>query len=177
MKKFLLPFLLLMLATPCFAEDQYKINPGDIIEISVWDEENMQRVVKILPDGTFSYPLIGIVDSINHTPGTLQTAIAEKLSEFFTAPEVLVTVNSTGGNVFYVLGNVAAPGMYPMPFKTNVIQALAQAGGLTTFADEDDIKLIHTDGTVSNVSYASFKKGEQLNKNLNLHSGDVIIVP
>jgi len=175
--KHLFPFLLLIFSTASFAEEQYKINPGDIIEISVWGEEDMQRGVRILPDGTFSYPLVGIVDTTNHTPSSLQDAMTEKLSEFFAAPEVLVSVNSTDGNVFYVLGNVASPGMYPMQFKVNIIQALAKAGGLTTYADEDAIKLIQSNGTITTLSYAAFKKGNELDKNLNLHSGDVIIVP
>ncbi len=174
---FALLIVLALSASPCLSSDVYRINPGDVLDISIWGEENLHRQVRVLPDGTFSYPLIGTIATSRKSVVELQELLRDKLVNYLAEPEVQVSVTQTSGNVFYVIGNVVTPGMYEMSFKMNIIQALALAGGLSEFADKDEIKLIRKDNSIHVISYTKFSKGRDLESNVQLQSGDVIIVP
>src|SRR5258706_6772634 len=92
----------------------YRINPGDEIEVYVWGEERLQRAVKILPDGTFSFPLVGQVDALNKLPSDIEVAISHGLRSQYreNVPQVTVSVKSPTGLQFTVAGKVKAPGAF-----------------------------------------------------------------
>ena len=86
------------------AADSYKLNPGDEVEISVWNEENLQKTITVLPDGMISFPLVGHLQAAGKSASEIEMTIAAKLDAYIADPEVNVTVTSTRGNVVFVVG-------------------------------------------------------------------------
>ena len=164
--------------------DSYKLNPGDEVEISVWNEENLQKTITVLPDGMISFPLVGHLQAAGKSASEIETTIAAKLDAFIADPEVNVTVTSTRGNVIFVVGKVLKPGPIVMIQSTTVMQALAMAGGLNEFASANSIKIIRRSGiedgareTLLKIRYSDLEKGNDLASNHILNYGDVIVVP
>ena len=166
------------------AADNYKLNPGDEVEISVWNEENLQKTISVLPDGMISFPLVGHLQAAGKTASEIEATIAAKLNAYLDDPEVNVSVTSTRGNVVFVVGKVLKPGPIVMIQSTTVMQALAMAGGLNEFASANSIKIIRRSGleeggteTVLKIRYSDLEKGNDLSSNHILNYGDVIVVP
>ena len=164
--------------------DSYKLNPGDQVEISVWNEENLQKTITVLPDGMISFPLVGHLQAAGKSASEIETTIAAKLDTYIADPEVNVTVTSTRGNVVFVVGKVLKPGPIVMIQSTTVMQALAMAGGLNEFASANSIKIIRRSGleegaqeTLLKIRYSDLEKGNDLASNHILNYGDVIVVP
>ena len=154
------------------AADSYKLNPGDQVEISVWNEENLQKTITVLPDGTISFPLVGHLQAAGKSASEIEMTIAGKLDAYIADPEVNVTVTSTRGNVIFVVGKVLKPGPIVMIQSTTVMQALAMAGGLNKFASANSIKIIRrgdldgaTEETLLKIRYSDIEKGNDLASN------------
>jgi polysaccharide export outer membrane protein len=162
------------------AQDDYLLNPGDILKISVWNEEALQQEVLVLPDGTISFPLVGIVDVDNKTPLEVQDELKLKLSRLIPDPEVNLTVINVAGNNFYIIGKVNQPGRFPMNRPTDVVQALSLAGGLTPYASPESIQILRRTGNKQRIilfDYTKISDGKALETNILLKSGDTIVVP
>jgi polysaccharide export outer membrane protein len=162
------------------ASTGYRLQPGDMIEVSVWGEEELQRQLLIRPDGTFSFPLTGEVRAAGRPVTEVQTEITDKLVRYI--PDAVVTVSVTGleGNRVYVIGQVNNPGTFVMNPTLTVLQALALAGGTTAFASLNDIQIIRetTDGQRAlSFAYDDIKRGRRLEQNVQLRSGDTVLVP
>ncbi|MCT2533336.1 polysaccharide biosynthesis/export family protein [SAR92 clade bacterium H231] len=160
--------------------DTYLLNPGDQLDISVWNEEALQKTIIVLPDGMISFPLVGHLRAAGRSAAAVEKAISDKLDSFIAEPEVNVTVTSTRGNVTYVVGKVLKPGPIVMVQNTNVMQALAIAGGINEFASGNAIKIIRSNGEepiILKVRYSDLEKGSDLSSNHRLQAGDVIVVP
>lgn len=160
--------------------ERYLLNAGDILDISVWNEEALAKQVVVLPDGTISFPLAGELDAKGKTVSSLQAALKERLSEYLSDPVVTVSVVNVSGNTVHILGKVANPGNFVMSQPLDVIQALSLAGGLSTYAEENNIvvlRRLNGKQQVLPVRYGSIKKGQDLNSNIMLKSGDVIVIP
>ncbi len=158
----------------------YTIRPGDMLQIMVWKEEQMDREVLVLPDGTIDFPLIGSLKAAGLTPSELQDSMKEKLTPFIPAAPVTVTVKETRGNTVSVIGQVARPGDVMMNRKMTVMQALSQVGGLTTYADDNDIVIIRkVSGKDISIpfDYSRVADGRHLETNITLEPGDVVVVP
>ncbi|MGY6276076.1 polysaccharide biosynthesis/export family protein [Methylomonas sp. MgM2] len=167
---------------PSFAIDEsYRINKGDKLKINVWQEENLQSEVAVSPDGTISFPMVGIVQAAGKTIEEFQNLLRERLEEYIPGPEVNVTLLSADGNLIYVIGEVARPGPYPMNKNLDVMQALSMAGGFTPFAAKNDIRILRHDleGHSKTIpfAYGDIEDGDALDTNILLQSGDTIIVP
>ncbi len=174
--------LLLSLASlnTAYAEDSYLLNPGDILNISVWNEEALQHDVVILPDGMISFPLAGQLPAGGLTVEQLQDDIKEQLSEYLAEPVVTVSVTEAAGNAIYVMGKVVSPGSFAMTHQMDFLQALSLAGGLTPYAKENSISVIRrqqSEQTQIDIRYADLKKGVNLGDNILLKRGDIIVVP
>jgi polysaccharide export outer membrane protein len=159
---------------------EYLIGPEDVLEISVWKEEGLEREVLVRPDGKLSFPLAGDVQAAGRTPEKVQAEITERIKRYIPDPVVTVTVKTIGGNKIYVIGEVRNPGSYVIGRYVDVIQALTLAGGLTPFASENSIKVLRREGTkeiVVSFEYAEVKKGRRLEQNIFLRGGDVVVVP
>lgn len=163
------------------ANDDYRLNPGDKLQIDVWQEENLKTQVVVLPDGTISFPLVGHIPGAGHTTKELTGLLVQRLSQFIPNPEVNVTLLAAEGNVVYVIGQVLKPGAYVMVRPLDVMQALSMAGGLTEFAGKNDIRILRREaGGKSKTlpfSYGEVEDGESLESNVILQCGDTVIVP
>ncbi|RME35945.1 MAG: polysaccharide export protein [Gammaproteobacteria bacterium] len=177
----LLPALLLGLLLPATGmAEGYGIQPGDVLEISVWREEDLAREVLVRPDGGISFPLVGDLQAQGRTVAELRQTIAERLQKYIPDPEVTVAVKQIAGNTVFVIGKVARPGAFIMSQPMDVMQALSMAGGTTTFAALNKIKVLRrADGreTAIPFRYAEVEAGENLEQNILLRPGDVVVVP
>jgi len=158
----------------------YRIQPGDMLTISVWNEKDLQSDVMVRPDGGVSFPLSGDLPAAGGTVEDLRRAIAERLLKYISDPVVTVSVKSPTGNRIYVVGKVSHPGEFLLSRPMDVMQALALAGGTTPFADVNDIRVLRRDGErqiVLPFRYAAAERGRDLEKNILLQSGDTVVVP
>ena len=162
------------------AEPGYRLQPGDIIHVSVWREEGLDQDVLVRPDGGISFPLVGNLQAKGLTVDELASAISRKIQRYIPGPMVTVSVKQIVGNVIHVIGRVNKPGPFVIPGDVNVIQALAMAGGLTPYAEEKDIKILRTEHGKQRAipfNYREVENGENLDQNIRLHAGDVVVVP
>jgi polysaccharide export outer membrane protein len=162
------------------APGEYALHAGDTIEVSVWKELDLQRQAIIRPDGKFSFPLAGELEAAGRTPTEIRQEIENRLKVYIPEPVVTVTVLEVGGNRIYVIGQVKKPGTFVMNPQLNVVQALSLAEGTTPFAKLDDIIVIRNAGGTQRVlpfRYSDVASGKNLQQNILLESGDVVLVP
>jgi polysaccharide export outer membrane protein len=160
--------------------DEYRIGPEDVLEISVWKEEELQREVLVRPDGGISFPLAGDVQVEGKTPLEVEQDITTRVQKYIPEAVVTVSVKTVSGYTIFVNGKVKSPGKFVVGRYMDVMQAITLAGGLDTFADEDKIKVIRRQNgkqVVHQFAYNEVKKGKNLDQNIILQSGDVIVVP
>ena len=161
--------------------DPYRINPGDVLQISVWKETDLQRELLVNPDGHIAFPLADDLVAEGKTVEQLRVEITEKLARFI--PDVVVTVAAlqVTGNKVYVLGQVARPGEFVMTRTADVMQAISAAGGTTPFAQRDDIKILRRGEQGTQIAipfkYGDVEAGRKLEQNILLRAGDTIVVP
>ena len=166
----------------------YTINPGDDIEVYVWGEDRLQRAIRVLPDGTFSFPLVGKVNALGQLPSQIEALITKGLEGQYRGqvPQVTVSVKNPSGLQFTVVGRVKSPGMFSPGRYVNLLEAISFAGGPDEFASLDSVSIIRKSGsglvTVRARIAAAFKGGaaaRDLNANAipQIESGDTVIVP
>jgi polysaccharide export outer membrane protein len=113
---------------------EYRIGREDVLEVVVWHEPELTRVVPVRPDGKISLPLAGEVDAAGKTPAELQEGLTRALGPYIQDAAVAVLVREINASRVYVLGEVARPGGFPLRGPMTVVQAIALAGGRTEFA-------------------------------------------
>ena len=158
----------------------YVIGPGDVLEISVWKEEALTKLVTVLPDGKISFPLIGEAMASGWTVAALKKEIESRLSRFVPDPVLSLTVNQMNSLMIYVVGKVNKPDRFILNTNVDVMQALAMAGGLNSFAKRGQIKVFRKyDGQtkIFDFDYDDVSEGKRLEQNIQLVRGDVIVVP
>jgi polysaccharide export outer membrane protein len=182
--------LLVVSALAVSAQDRYTIQPGDVLQIEVLEDNSLNRNALVLPDGTISFPLVGTVRAGGRSVGSVQSAIVNGLSgSFANAPNVLVAVSQVGqagaANAaktidVFIMGEVNAPGKKSIDSGTSLLQFLAESGGFTRFAATKRIQLRRDSGGKSqffNFDYKAVESGSASVNTLVLRDGDVIIVP
>lgn len=158
----------------------YRLNPGDQLSVSVWREETLQQELRVLPDGSISFPLVGRVVVVGMSADEVSAEIARRLEQYIPEPSVSVVVGGIDGNVVYVLGKVLKPGPVVMTGPLSVLQVLSLAGGLDKFADDDAIKVIRNrDGKQETlpVAYADLIAARDMSTNIRLQAGDTLVIP
>jgi len=173
---------LLVVCEVSAADLVYTIGPGDTLEISVWRDESLSREVVVPPDGILSFPLVGDVNAIGLTVADLRKAITKRLSEYIPDATVTVIIKEFESLRAYVIGKVKNAGIYPISLNTNVMQILAMAGGLNPYASEKNIHILRqVSGSGAAVkipfNYSEVLKGYNLEQNILLLRGDVVVVP
>lgn len=163
------------------AADAYAIGIGDVLEISVWKNQDLSVTVPVRPDGRISMPLLGDVQAAGMTPLALRQTLTEGLKEYVTAPGVSVVVKEVNSQKVFVTGEVAHPGSFDLRPRTKLLQVLALAGGLTPYAKGRVVLLRDTrDGAEDQrfeVDLKSIISGKRPADNLILQPGDTLIVP
>jgi polysaccharide export outer membrane protein len=158
----------------------YRVGAEDVLEISVWREEDLKKEALVRPDGGISYPLIGEVQVAGKTVYEIRDEIAKRLEKFIPEPAVSVAIMKVGSQRVYVIGKVSKPGDFPVGRHVDVLQALSMAGGLTPFADANDIRVLRREGdrqVVLPFEYNRVVRGQKLEQNIQLRAGDVVVVP
>jgi polysaccharide export outer membrane protein len=164
----------------------YRINPGDELEIYVWGEERLSRDIKVLPDGTISFPLVGQINVLGKLPHDVETEIVAGLRSKYrdTVPQVTVSVKNAIGMQFSIVGKVKQPGAFTTGRYVNILEAVALAGGPAEFADMGNVRILRkTDGGLSviKVRLSDVLKGNPSDRDLaglpQIESGDTVVVP
>tara|TARA_R110002073_G_scaffold192087_1_gene350842 strand:- start:661 stop:1233 length:573 start_codon:yes stop_codon:yes gene_type:complete len=181
--KFLATIILICNAPYLIAQESrgdYGVQPGDILAVSVWKEDGLQADVLVRPDGKFSFPLTGDIIATGRSIDAIRDSVIEQIAEYIPDPVVTVQLRQILGNKVYVIGKVLRPGEIVMTHDVDVMQALSIAGGTTTFADLDDIKILRrSDGALIAISfaYSDVERGRSLEQNILLTPGDIVVVP
>lgn len=160
-------------------EEFYVIGPGDSLGVVVWKEPSLSGAVKVRPDGYISLPLVHEVQVVGLTTGQLRKVLEEKYQDFVTSPFVSIRVEGITSTEVFLVGQVNKPGAYPLSGNESILQILTRAGGLTIFADRDDIRIVRRNGSKLSeyiVDYDAIIKGD-LKQDILLRPGDRIIVP
>lgn len=172
--------------TPAAAQVPYRINPGDELDVLVWGEERLQRSVRVLPDGTFAFPLVGQVVAEGRLPSELERIISKGLETQYRGqvPQVTVSVKNPSGFQFSVVGKVKGPGTFTPGRYINALEALSIAGGPTEFADLGNIRIIRKNG--NGLQTIRVRLGNLLKGNSGeltpaeipqISSGDTLVIP
>jgi polysaccharide export outer membrane protein len=158
----------------------YRLQPGDLLVISVWKEKDLDAEALVRPDGGLSFPLVGDIDANGRTIEDVRLLLTQRLKPFIPDPVVTVLIKSIGGNHVYVIGKVTRPGEFPFSRPVDVMQALSLAGGTTPFAALNDIVILRRQNGAERVlrfRYGDIERGRDLDQNVVLESGDTVVVP
>ena len=168
--------------SPLIVTQEYIIGPEDVLEITVWRNQDLSKVVAVRPDGRISLPLIGDVTAVGKTPAQLTEEISAKLKEYKENPSVSILMKEINSYTIFVLGEVARPGKYPLKSKTTLLQGITVAGGFTPVAARNKLVVFrfsengHGDERIR-ASYDDIVLRDGSKQNFELKPGDTIVVP
>jgi polysaccharide biosynthesis/export protein len=161
--------------------DEFVIGPGDVLGINVWKEQEMSRVVPVRSDGRISLPLIGELQASGQTARQLEAEITKRLKDYVADPAVTVVVQEIHSQKINVLGMVSHPGSFPLAKPMTVVDAIATAGGFRDFAKQKDVYVLRRDNSGKQTrfpfNYKDVIKGLHPEQNIELQSGDTVVVP
>ncbi len=158
----------------------YIMGVEDVLDIHVWKNETLSRVVLVRPDGKISLPLIGDVLAAGLTPIQLRDAIKSRLKAYQETPEVSVILKEIGSLSVFIMGEVERPGRIPLRSHITLLQALTLAGGFTRFADTDHILLLRQQGRDEvrmQIRYQDIITGRHPEDNVQLQRNDTLVIP
>jgi polysaccharide export outer membrane protein len=162
-----------------FAQE-YHIGVSDVLSVSVWNQESLNVSVPVRPDGRIAVPLLGEVEVAGRTPADVQAELTTGYEKFITAPAVSLVVTEINSRKVFVMGEVAAPGVFNILTPTTLLQVLSMAGGFTEFAKKDAVVIVRISNGQNQrfeVSVREITSGKNLDDNLLLLPGDTIYVP
>ncbi len=156
---------------------EYRLAPGDVIFVRVFNQDGASGRTRIRPDGQATIPLVNDVPAAGRTPQELSKMLQERFRDFLQAPVVTVFLEELGPAQLSVLGEVARPGVYPLERGQGVLRAVAAAGGFTEFAHKDQIFLVRA-GTTGRIRFTleQLSKPGSRSSRFRLQSDDVVIV-
>jgi polysaccharide export outer membrane protein len=175
--------ILSTMSAPSFSQviPDYQLHPGDKVVIGVYDDPKLlPQEITVTPDGKISYPLVGELLVGGKTVGQVRLEMETKLRKYVSDPIATVIVTDVKGNVVYVIGQVNKPGAIIMNPTINVLQALSMVGGANPYAKLDGIIVIRSSSggqRVLSFKYGAVSSGKDLAQNVQLESGDVVVVP
>ena len=164
------------------AKTDYHISPADLISVTVYQDLEMNRKVRVNANGAISMPLIGAVKVGGMTLIEAQTTIEAKLTQYLVNPQVSLFIEEYGNKTVFVMGEVQRPGSYAIPTESRmtVLEAISTAGGFTPIAGQDHTRVLRNVNGVS-VSYTievkAITQQGQKEKDMLLEPNDVIYVP
>jgi len=182
-------FISMLLATGASAQSSYRVKSGDTLQVEVVEDTNLNRQVLVLPDGSISFPLVGNIPAAGRTVDQVSAALSNGLApNFASPPNVYVSIGALAPRVVgtaaalvtqgvFVTGEIAAAGRLDVEPGTTVLQAIAQAGGLTPFAAGKRIQLRREDNVYRYNYYSAGSDNGSISGSTVLAPGDVIVVP
>lgn len=159
---------------------KYRLGPEDALEITVWQEPDLQKEVLISPDGWLTFPLVGEIKAQDRTIEEVRQEITRRLKRLIPEAVVSVSLIRIGSNKAYVIGKVNQPGEYTTGRYVTVMQVLSMAGGLRQFSAGDRIKILRKENgreIAIPFNYDEVVSGRNLEQNIVLRDGDVVVVP
>lgn len=164
---------------------EFLLGPEDVLEVTVWRNQDLSRTVVVRPDGKISLPLIGDIQASGLNASQVAAKIAVRLTEFKENPNVSVSLKEVNSYFIYVLGEVLKPGKYPLKSYATVLQGVSMAGGFTPYASKNRMQVIRThmneEGKENQmripVPYNELISGKGEIENFIMKSGDTIVVP
>jgi polysaccharide export outer membrane protein len=162
------------------AAEAFRIGPEDILDVQVWKNSDLSRIVPVRPDGMISLPLVNDIQAAGLTPTDLRQQITERLAEFIPSPEVSVIVREVHSVKVAVIGAVRMPGLFEVKSPATVLDMLARAQGLSEFADRGRIVVLRQEGATTTripFNYRRVAEGSEQDNNFPVLPGDVIVVP
>jgi len=165
-----------------YVSGDYKIGPEDVVEVIIWRNADLSKVVTVRPDGNISLPLVGDVRAVGMTAVDLAKDIKVRLKDYKNDPSVSVVVQQVNSYNVYVMGEVVKPGRFQLKSFTTALQAISLAGGFTQFAVKNKIFVLRKlpgSGTETriNVHYGDIISGADTAQNIVLIPGDTVVVP
>ncbi len=187
---FILLWGLLFAATMSYAQNEYRVQPGDTLQIEVLEDSSLNRTVLVTPDGRIAFPFAGSVRASGRTVDQIRRNVIAGIQDSFAAePTVFVSVMALNPeedepetiNVYF-MGEVNTPGLREVEPGTTFLQGLSQAGGFTSFAATKRVQLRRTnhhtgEQSLSTINYKALSQGAGLSRSIILRDGDVILVP
>ncbi len=175
-------------ATPASSTDPaYRINPGDELEVFVWGEERLQKQVRVLPDGSFTFPLVGRIEAAGRLPSEIEAIVTAGLAPQYrgAVPTVTVSVATSAGLQFSVMGRVRNPGSFTTQRYLTVLEALSMAGGPTEFAELGNVIVLRREGNetrmirlrLQNVLRGTPSAADLAASGMEIRAGDTVVVP
>lgn len=164
---------------PARVSEEFRIGPEDVLDISVWGDEQVSRTVPVRPDGRISLPLLNDVQAAGLTPAELTHVLTERLSRHLTDPRVSVIVQEIHSFKVSVIGEVKTPGRYELKSEATVLDVLARAGGFTEFASRSRILILrHRGKTVERIrfDYQRFVSTDEHPQEVYVQPGDIVVV-
>lgn len=163
-------------------KSSYKIGPADLLEITVYQEKDLDRKVRVSPEGSITLPLVGPVSVVGLGVADAEKAITERYRKYIVAPQILIFITEYGNKQVFVLGEVAKPGSYPLPTEArlSVLEVITLAGGFSQYAAVDRTRVIRKSRAGSRsipVDVSAIMKGGDKSKDIALEPNDVVYVP
>jgi protein involved in polysaccharide export with SLBB domain len=161
--------------------DRSTLGIGDVVEIRVYQEKELSGLYRVSPQGTFTFPLIGDVQALDHSPSDLAKVIVERLkSGYLRRPHVTVFLKESNSKKIFILGKVKKPGTYTYEEGMSVVQAIALAGGLLPLAAPDLILIRESEDEPKrelrfHIPFKQISRGRA--QNAHLQPGDILFIP
>jgi polysaccharide biosynthesis/export protein len=191
MKTTVLLLLVLVGVTPsASAQSEYVVGAQDVLSIAVYDQADLTGQFTVDEDGSLTFPLVGRVMVAGRTVRDVEAELHRLLADgFLKNPQVSASIAQYHSQRLFVMGEVRAPGAYPLTGNMSIIEAIARAGGTTPQAAEEVLIVRPSsddggdgpraadaeDATVIRVNVAEIQSGE-LSMNVSLHGGDTVVV-
>ncbi len=170
--------LMLLLGCQHLHADDYKLGPGDLLRITVFDHQELAQEAQVSQSGNISFPLVGVVAVQGLSTRDVEVLLAKKLVQgaYIRNPQVSVIIGEYQSQKMVVIGQVNKPGQYPLTEARRVLDVLSQAGGLLPDASADTAALVHSDGSVQTVDLVKLLNGD-MSTNFDVRNGDTLSVP
>lgn len=158
---------------------QYTLGPADLIHVNVWKSTELSQSATIDPDGFVSLPLLGDVRAAGLTANELAREVTLKLGSYVVNAQVTVSIVEIRSRRVFVTGQIGKPGAYPLVAPVTVLQLIAQAGGLNTYANRKQIVVLR--GSKENLIKIKFNYTNAIHgdarQDIALQPGDTVIIP
>jgi len=161
---------------------EYVLDVSDVIEVVVWRNEDLSRIIKIRPDGRISLPLAGEIKAGGLTPQQLSDVIAATLErKYILNPQVTVIVQKVDSKTIMILGHVNKPGQYNISEKITALQAIAKAGGNAQFGHMESVVVVRNPYSMKpaiyNINLQEAINDGKFGNDMVLQPGDIVYVP
>lgn len=166
----------------CESGKDYKVGAGDVLEVTVEGQEELNRAVTVAPDGTIAFPLVGSLDVKGKTVAEINALIEGALKDgYIMYPQVNTSLKDAKNKVFYVYGEVKSPGSYQFGEDMTILKAICLAGGLTKYGSESNIRILRNSNDEKEyktikVNLKNITGGGEKDKDVTIETGDTIIV-